>query len=94
MSKKGNGEYSAPISFPCDFTIKVMGKSAEDFAANTVAIVRRHFPEFNEEAQLQQRFSQFTNYVSLTLTVHPQSQQQLDNLYRELSGAPHVLVVL
>jgi uncharacterized protein len=92
--KSGNGEYSSPISFPCDFSLKVMGKSSAEFVNMAVAIVRQHFPDFNVETQLQKRFSQFTKYISLTITVHAESQEQLDNLYRQLSSTPEILVVL
>ena len=93
VKKSGNGEYSSPISFPCDFSLKVMGKSSAEFVNRVIAIVRQHFPNFNE-AQLQKRFSQFTHYISLTVTVHAESQEQLDNLYRQLSSTPEILVVL
>jgi hypothetical protein len=34
------------------------------------------------------------NYLSLTITVTATSREQLDNLYRELSGHPMVKYVL
>lgn len=92
--EKGNGKSTLPlIEFPCDFTIKAMGKCSDTFADLVLNIVRQHFPDFSED-QLQKRFSQHTNYISLSLTVHAQSQEQLDNLYRQLSGTPEILVVL
>lgn len=91
---KGNGESSPPlIEFPCDFTIKAMGKSSETFVDLVLGIIRQHFPDFSEK-KLEKRFSQYTNYISLSFTVHAQSREQLDNLYRQLSGAPEILVVL
>lgn len=91
--KKGNGEYSSPIKFPCDFTLKVMGKSSTDFVDIVFNIVHEHFPAFSKD-QLQKRFSQFAHYVSLSVTVHPHSQEQLDALYRHLSHTPEILIVL
>jgi uncharacterized protein len=93
MSKRNDGEASSAIEFPCDFDIKVMGKNSPDLTKLVIDIVHRHFPGFND-SQLQKRFSQFTNYISLTVTVHAESQQQLDELYRELTANPEILIVL
>ena len=93
LETASNGEDKPLMQFPCDFSIKVMGKSSADFESLVVAIVRQHFPDFTD-AQLQKRFSQFTNYMSLTVTVHAQSQEQLDNLYRQLTSTPEILIVL
>lgn len=94
MTKQPNGEDSSSlIQFPCDFSIKVMGKSSDDFVKLVENIVREHFPHFSNQ-QLTKRFSQFTNYMSITVTVHAESQEQLDNLYRQLSSTPEILMVL
>lgn len=95
MPKKiGDGdEFPSLMQFPCHFSIKVMGKNSADFTDLVVGIVREHFPNFNEE-QLKKRFSQFTNYMSLTVTVYAENQAQLDNLYRHLSGNPQILIVI
>ena len=81
------------IEFPCDFQIKVMGKNSPNFTDLVTEIVRRNFPTFSSE-RLEKRFSQFTKYMSLTITVHPHNQEQLDQLYRELTATPDILVVL
>lgn len=94
MTKKPNGEDAqSAIQFPCEFSIKVMGKSSDDFVDLVEKIVREHFPHFNSQ-QLTKRFSQFTNYMSITVTVHAENQGQLDNLYRQLSSTPEILMVL
>lgn len=93
FEKKGNGEEKPGIEFPCDFSIKIMGKSTPDFTDLVLEIVRQHFPKI-DETKIQKRFSQFTNYMSLTVTVRPENQEQLDNLYRHLTGTPEILIVL
>jgi putative lipoic acid-binding regulatory protein len=93
-NKPGNGETPPSlIEFPCDFTIKAMGKSSNHFVDLVLNIIREHYPQFPKE-QLQKRFSQYTNYISLTFTIRAESKEQLDNLYRHLSGTPEILVVL
>jgi len=81
------------LEFPCDFPLKVMGASGDDFAAAVIAVVRRHAPDF-DEAGVEQRSSRQGSYVSLTCTVRATSRAQLDALYRELSAHPLVKVVL
>jgi putative lipoic acid-binding regulatory protein len=81
------------IQFPCDFPIKVMGRTADDFDTLVVSIVQRHVGNLSEES-VTVRASAGGNYVSVTVTVIAESQHQLDNLYRELSGHERVVMVL
>jgi putative lipoic acid-binding regulatory protein len=81
------------LEFPCDFPLKIMGANAPDFASTVIEIVRRHAPDF-DAATIEMRPSKAGNYLSLTCTVRAVSQQQLDDLYRELTSHPMVKVVL
>lgn len=81
------------LEFPCDFPLKVMGHAAEDFDALVVGIVLRHVGALREGA-VQCRPSRQGNYLSVTVTVHVETQAQLDDLYRELSGHARILMVL
>lgn len=81
------------LRFPCDFPIKVMGRRQEGFAQAVLEVVLRHAPDF-DAAAMEMRPSAKGNYISLTCTVHAVSREQLDALYRELSGHPRVKVVL
>ncbi len=81
------------LEFPCEFPVKAMGKTADDFDALVVGIVRRHVPGFND-ATVQSRLSRGGKYTSITVTIMAQSQEQLDNLYRELSANERILVAL
>lgn len=81
------------LEFPCDFPIKIMGTRSDDFAQTMVAIVQRHAPDF-EAGTVEMRASSGGNYLSLTCTIRATSREQLDNLYRDLTGHPAVKVVL
>ena len=81
------------IQFPCDFPIKVMGRTTDDFDTLVLSIVQRHVGNLSEES-VTVRASAGGNYVSVTVTVISESQHQLDNLYRELSGHERVVMVL
>lgn len=81
------------LEFPCDFPLKIMGANHEEFAQAIAAIVIKHAPDF-DAATMETRPSKAGNYLSLTCTIRAVSQQQLDALYRELTGHPMVKVVL
>ncbi|NCS65789.1 MAG: hypothetical protein COS39_09805 [Hydrogenophilales bacterium CG03_land_8_20_14_0_80_62_28] len=81
------------LEFPCDFPLKVMGARSDDFAQTVVEIVLRHAPGFRAET-VEMRASSGGNYLSVTCTVHALSKEQLDGLYRELSGHPAVKIVI
>ena len=81
------------IEFPTDFPLKIMGVRHDDFAQGIVAVVLEHAPDF-DPATVEMRTSAKGNYLSLTCTVRAVSQEQLDSLYRALTGHEWVKVVL
>ena len=81
------------IEFPCDFPIKVMGETHDDFASTMIEVIRQHLPEFSAE-RVEMRASSGGRYISLTCTVYVTSRPQLDGIYRSLSSHPSVKFVL
>ncbi|MDH5407782.1 MAG: DUF493 domain-containing protein [Gammaproteobacteria bacterium] len=81
------------LSFPCQFPIKVMGRCGIELEAEITTIVRRHVPDLGEAA-ITMRESKQGNYLALTVNITATSQEQLDNLYRELSACELTLMVL
>ena len=93
MSERIPGEGACALQFPTEFPIKVMGRRVDEFAQEIVAVVTEHAPDF-DPATIQMRASKEGNYLSLTVTVHATSREQLDNLYRALTSHPLVKIVL
>ncbi len=83
-------EKKAVINFPCDFTIKVMGKANEAFEKAVFTIVEKQF----ENHKTQKRPSRDNNYIALSITVHAENQEQLDAIYHDLSNCDAVLMAL
>jgi putative lipoic acid-binding regulatory protein len=81
------------LEFPCEFPIKIMGRTQDGFAQAVVGVVRKHAPDF-DPAALEMRASKAGNWLSVTATVHATSRAQLDALYRELVAHPMVKMVL
>ncbi|MGF6600593.1 putative lipoic acid-binding regulatory protein [Paraburkholderia sp. GAS448] len=81
------------IEYPCDFPIKVMGKSHPDFA-DTIVTVIRQFDNGFDATRIEMRPSSGGNYTGLTVTVRALNREHLDDIYRALTGHPMVKVVL
>jgi uncharacterized protein len=81
------------MQFPCDFPIKVMGKSHPEFQQTIVEVIQRFDADF-DGTRVEVRPSSGGNYTGLTVTVRATSREHLDDIYRALSGHPMVKVVL
>ena len=86
-------EQTTTLAYPCDFPLKIMGKTQPGFAQAVIEVVKRHAPDF-DSASLEMRSSRENHYLSLTCTVRAHSRSQLDELYRELCDHPMVTMVL
>lgn len=81
------------IEYPCNFPIKIMGKTAPGFAQTVVSLVQRHAPDF-DAASVEMRTSKQSKYLSVTCTVRATSREQLDKLYQIFCDHPLVVMVL
>jgi len=81
------------FDFPCDFPIKVMGKSHPEFQ-DTIVDVLKAFDKDFDGSRVETRPSSGGNYTGLTCTVRAQNRAHLDDIYRALTGHPMVKVVL
>jgi uncharacterized protein len=81
------------IEYPSAFPIKVMGANVAGFADAMAALAREHDPSF-DAATMEMRPSKGGNYLGITLTITATSREQLDGLYRALTGHAMVKVVL
>lgn len=86
-------EKQSLIEFPCDFPIKVMGKNVPEFSQVICDLLLSLSPGF-DAAGVDMRPSSKGNYLSLTCKVPVNNQDELDNIYRALSGHELVSVVL
>ncbi|WP_426992653.1 YbeD family protein [Methylomonas sp. CM2] len=86
-------EADSLLEFPCQFAIKAMGKSRDDFDAIVVEIVRRHVEDIREGA-VTSRPSKGGNYTAVTVVIEATSRSQLDAIYLDLTACPDVLMAL
>ncbi|WKJ91481.1 DUF493 domain-containing protein [Methylomonas montana] len=86
-------ETESLLEFPCQFPIKAMGKSRDDFDAIVVEIIRRHVADIREGA-VTTKPSKAGNYLSVTVVIEAHSREQLDAIYMGLTACPDVLMAL
>jgi len=81
------------FEFPCDFPIKIMGRESAEFRALARALVEKHTGPLADDA-IVSSLSRNGAFVSVTVTVVAQSQQQLDDIYREVTSDDEILMAL
>jgi uncharacterized protein len=86
-------ESESLIEYPCDFPIKVLGRTQAGFAQAVLGIVQQYAPDF-DGATMQMKTSRQGKYLSVTCVVRATSRTQLDDLYRALCDHPMVVMVL
>jgi putative lipoic acid-binding regulatory protein len=82
------------LNFPCEFPIKVMGRSGNGLRDQVIEIVGRHSAQQLSSRAVTSRTSRRGNYVSVTAVVSATSQRQLDDIYRELTACDVVMIAL
>lgn len=86
-------ERESLIEYPCEFPIKIMGRTEPGFAQAVIELVTHHAPDF-DPGSVEMRTSRKNRYLSLTCTVRATSREQLDGLYQALCDHPQVVMVL
>ena len=81
------------IEFPCEFPIKMMGRNLPEFRITARALVEEHTGSVDDKA-VQEALSRNERFVSITVTITATSQQQLDNIYQDVSNHTDVLMAL
>jgi putative lipoic acid-binding regulatory protein len=84
---------ASAIEFPCSFPIKMMGRDTAEFRATARALIENHVGPVDEDA-IRFNPSGKGNFVSVTVTVTATSQQQLDDIYSDVSAHQDVLMAL
>ena len=81
------------LEFPCKFPIKMMGRVGDDFREIAVVLVEKHTGKITADA-VKTSPSRKGNFLSVTVTIVAESQEQLDSIYRDLTDHAEILVAL
>ncbi|MCP4210883.1 MAG: DUF493 domain-containing protein [Halieaceae bacterium] len=87
-------ETDAPkIEFPCEYPVKVLGRSHEDFRPMVMDVFGRHAPGYND-ASTEVRPSRNGTFTSLTVFITATGKEQLEALHADLMDIEHVKMVM
>jgi len=81
------------LQFPCDFSLKIISSSDVNLEFIVIPILTKNHVDI-ERAHVSSKQSSAGKYTSLTATIVAISQQQLDQIYRDLSSEPQIMMVL
>lgn len=81
------------LEFPCEFSVKAMGRNEASFQTLVENIVLNH-AEIYAGKPVTTNISSTGKYLSVTVTVEAQSKPQLDRIYQDLTDCEQVLVAL
>jgi len=81
------------LKFPCAFPIKMMGRDTPEFREAARSLVEKHTGPIGDCA-ISDALSRKGTFVSITITVNALSQEQLDDIYRDVSSHEDVLMAL
>lgn len=87
------GSGLALIDYPSQFPLKVFGADSDEFETVVLDLVRTRCPQA-EHIEVRRRRSRGGKYLALTLTFTVYSQQQLEEIYRDLYDCEHVVMSL
>ena len=79
--------------FPMDYPIKLIGDAGDELRAAVVAILHKHFPEFNANS-LKVQPSRTGKYHSITAQLRFDELEQVHALYADLAACPLIKTAL
>jgi uncharacterized protein len=80
-------------NFPCDYSVKVFGKTCDELHDTVRTIVERYTDEIHPDSITTKQSSK-GGYVSITLKIIATSRAQLDSMNQDLQDCELVAYVL
>ncbi len=81
------------IEFPCDYPIKVLGRSSEDLTEVILTVFEQHAPGFDRTAVTARASSKGT-FTAITVTITATGSDQLEALHQNLLETGRVKMVI
>ncbi|WP_434985392.1 HP0495 family protein [Vreelandella zhaodongensis] len=81
------------ITFPCDYSLKIVGDAADDFTASVCQVIVKHAPDF-DESSLQVVDSRNGRFQSVRVTIVATGEQQIRQLFDDLKATGRVHMVV
>ena len=81
------------IEFPCDYPIKVLGRSGDGFESMILEVFERHAPGFDQQT-MTMNVSRKGTFTSLMITITATGPEQLEALHQDLLATGQVQMVI
>ncbi len=81
------------IEFPCDYPIKVLGRTSAEFETLIFEVFERHAPGF-DRASVVSRSSRNGTFTAITVTITATGKPQLEAIHVDLMATNLVNMVL
>ncbi len=81
------------IEFPCDYPIKVLGRSSDAFESLILEVFSQHAPGF-DRTLISVRASSKGTFTAMTVIITATGPDQLEALHKDLMSTGHVQMVL
>ena len=91
MKKK---QFEDLVSFPCDFSFKIIGVASDDFEAKVIEAIETYRGEPVQVVKSTMKPSSQKNYASLTLTIHVTDSKTIYDVYDACEKLPEIKFVL
>ncbi|MBP9742943.1 MAG: DUF493 domain-containing protein [Burkholderiales bacterium] len=85
---------SSLLTFPCQYTIKIMGINTEEFVPQVTALIASLSDSFDPQANVAVKASANNKYLSISATITAKSQEQLNQIYEALNNHELVRITL
>jgi hypothetical protein len=81
------------LEFPGAHPVKAMGRHTPEFKPRMLEVIHS---EVGQESviEIQEKMSRDQKYVSLTITIHIQSREHLDRIYRQMHATGLLIFAL
>ena len=81
------------MKYPCDFALKVIGRSKENPKEVVLQTIQTYVPDF-KPLSISEKISGKGAYLSVTVAFNVTSKDILDKIYRKLSSDDRIIMAL
>ncbi|MEA2119318.1 DUF493 domain-containing protein [Halovibrio sp. HP20-50] len=81
------------ITFPCDYSLKIVGDAAEDFPAHVCQVIVRHAPDF-DAMTMQVVDSRNGRFQSVRVVIRATGERHIKGLFDDLKATGRVHMVV
>lgn len=82
------------LEFPCQYPIKIIGKSSDFFRKKIIQIIHNHFENQISDDLISFKHSKNKKYLSITVDFEAESREHVENIYKDLKECQEVICLM